>query len=76
MATTPKRAAEMEKALIGQTWSEEKAISAGVAVGKDYAPISDHRATSGYRLRVAGNLMTRLYRDLTGAKGTLEVVDL
>ncbi|MGB0630234.1 MAG: xanthine dehydrogenase small subunit [Alphaproteobacteria bacterium] len=76
MAATPKRAVAMEKALIGSSWSEEAAVAAGAAAGEDYAPISDHRATSGYRLRVAGNLMTRLYRDLAGTEETLEVVKL
>lgn len=76
MAATPKRAPAMEIALTGQSWSEETALAAGAAAGDDYAPISDHRATSAYRLRVAGNLMTRLYRDLAGTKETLEVVKL
>ena len=76
MAATPKRAPAMEIALTGQSWSEETTLLSGAAAGDDYAPISDHRATSAYRLRVAGNLMTRLYRDLAGTKETLEVVKL
>ena len=76
MAATPKRAPAMETGLAGNAWSEETAIAAGAAAGEDYQPISDHRATSDYRLRVAGNLMTRLYRDLAGAEETLEVVKL
>jgi len=76
MAATPKRAVAMEKALIGETWSEGTAVAAGAAAGDDYAPISDHRASSDYRLRVAGNLMTRFYRDLSGTDETLEVVKL
>jgi len=76
MAATPKRAVAMEKALIGETWSEGTAVAAGAAAGDDYAPISDHRASSDYRLRVAGNLMTRFYRDLSCTDETLEVVKL
>lgn len=76
MAATPKRGAAMEGTLIGKGWSEETAAAAGVMARQDYAPISDHRASSDYRLRVAGNLMTRLYRDLEDVEETLEVVKL
>ncbi len=67
MAAIPKRAAACEAALVGQTWSEEAARQAGAAVGEDFAPIDDHRASADYRLRVASNLFVRLYRDLDGA---------
>ena len=76
MAATPKRAHAMEAALTGKDWTEQFAVAAGRCAGEDYAPISDHRATSGYRLRVAENLLTRLYRDLSGADEMLEVVKL
>lgn len=67
MAAIPKRAAACEAALVGQAWSEEAARRAGAAVGEDFAPIDDHRASADYRLRVAANLFVRLYRDLDGA---------
>ncbi|MBO6782728.1 MAG: xanthine dehydrogenase small subunit, partial [Alphaproteobacteria bacterium] len=64
MAATPKRAAACEAALIGQPWNEEAARAAGAKASDDFAPIDDHRASADYRLRVAGNLFVRLYRDL------------
>jgi xanthine dehydrogenase small subunit len=67
MAATPKRAPACEAALVGQPWDEETARRAGAAVGQDFQPIDDHRATANYRLRVAANLFVRLHRDLEGA---------
>lgn len=74
MAATPKRAVAMEAALSGATWSEETARAAGLKAAEDFTPLSDHRATAEYRSRVAANLCTRLYRDLSGAETELEVV--
>ncbi|CAN0422155.1 unnamed protein product, partial [Discosporangium mesarthrocarpum] len=74
MAATPKRANAMEAVLIGATWSESTASEAGAKASEDFAPLTDHRATAEYRARVAGNLCTRLYRDLAGTETELEVV--
>jgi xanthine dehydrogenase small subunit len=67
MAATPKRAAECEAALTGKPWSEETVRQAATTIGKDFSPLSDHRASADYRLRVAGNLFVRLFRDIEGA---------
>lgn len=67
MAATPKRAAECEAALVGKPWSEETVRQAATAIGKDFSPLSDHRASADYRLRVAENLFVRLFRDIEGA---------
>lgn len=74
MAATPKRATAMEAALDGADWREETAAAAGLKAADDFAPLSDHRATAEYRARVAGNLCTRLYRDLAETETELEVV--
>ncbi|NNE84805.1 MAG: xanthine dehydrogenase small subunit [Alphaproteobacteria bacterium] len=67
MAAIPKRAAECEAALTGKPWSEETVRQAATAIGKDFSPLSDHRASAEYRLRVAENLFVRLFRDIEGA---------
>lgn len=67
MAAIPKRAVNCEAALMGQPWSEDTARVAAAAIGEDFSPIGDHRASADYRLRVAGNLFVRLFRDLEGA---------
>jgi xanthine dehydrogenase small subunit len=61
MAATPLRASQTEYALAGQPWSEDTFDSAIPAMAEDYKPLSDMRATAGYRLSVAGNLLKRLY---------------
>tara|TARA_R110000868_G_scaffold10313_12_gene50612 strand:- start:3664 stop:5058 length:1395 start_codon:yes stop_codon:yes gene_type:complete len=76
MAATPKRAGSVEAALAGIEWSEDAAAGAGAKIAEDFSPLTDHRATAEYRTRVAANLCTRLYRDLSGTEAELEVVRL
>jgi xanthine dehydrogenase small subunit len=61
MAETPKRAAACEQALNGQTWSLETINSAMQALTADFTPITDMRASAGYRMRVAQNLLQRFF---------------
>jgi xanthine dehydrogenase small subunit len=67
MAATPKRAIACEAMLTGKPWTEETAHIAAAEVGIDFAPIDDHRASAGYRLKAAGNLFVRLWRETAGA---------
>ncbi len=61
MAATPKRAASTEAVLNGQPWNEATARAAMTALAIDYAPLSDMRASSEYRLSTAQNLLYRFY---------------
>ncbi len=61
VAATPKRAAACEAALTGQRWHEATARAAMVAIGQDYSPLSDMRASADYRARTAANLVYRFY---------------
>ena len=61
MAATPKRAAQAEALLADATWHEATAQAAMQALAKDYAPLSDMRATSEYRLQTAQNLLYRFW---------------
>ncbi len=61
MAATPKRAAHAERALDGARWDEAAVQAAMQALEHDYAPLTDMRATSGYRLDVAKNLLYRFW---------------
>ena len=61
MAATPKRAALTEAALIGRTWSESSVEYATTLLSKDFAPLSDMRASAAYRLTASGNLLHRFY---------------
>jgi xanthine dehydrogenase small subunit len=61
MAATPKRAVNAEAALTGGAWSEGAVERAAAALAQDYAPLNDVRGSADYRLRVAGNLLRRLW---------------
>ncbi len=65
MAGTPKRAATAEAALIGRRWDEAAVDAAIAALSSDFTPLSDMRASAGYRLTVAGNLLRRFLIETT-----------
>ena len=65
MAEIPRRASHCEQALIGQPWEEPAVDAAMLALGNDFQPISDFRASAQYRLSVSQNLLRRLYLELT-----------
>ncbi len=59
MAATVQRAASAEAALIGRPFDAAAAEAAAAALATDYTPMSDLRASAGYRLQAAGNLIRR-----------------
>ena len=61
MAATPKRAAQAEAALQGRAWNEAALGDAMAALARDYAPLSDMRASGGYRMQAAQNLLRRFW---------------
>ena len=61
MAATPKRAAQAEAVLTGRVWSEDALEEAMAALARDYAPLSDMRASSSYRMKTAQNLLRRFW---------------
>lgn len=74
MAGTPKRASTVEAALIGQPWNEATAKTAAAQMGKDFAPLSDMRASAAYRLQAAQNMLLRYWHEDQGAAvSSLEV---
>ncbi|MEL7211825.1 MAG: xanthine dehydrogenase small subunit [Pseudomonadota bacterium] len=61
MAATPKRATNVENALIGQPWSEATLRAAAAKLPQDFQPLTDWRASSDYRMRAAQNLLRRFW---------------
>ncbi|SAL62819.1 FAD-binding molybdopterin dehydrogenase [Caballeronia cordobensis] len=61
MAATPKRAARAEAALTGNEWTEAAAHAAMAALDADFQPLTDMRASSAYRTKVARNVLWRFY---------------
>lgn len=66
MAATPRRAYGAERALDGATWAEPAIRAAMAALAEDFAPITDIRASAAYRMRVAQNLLLRVFLDARG----------
>ncbi len=64
MAATPARATGCEAALVGQVLDDATLDAARTALAADFTPIDDMRATAAYRTAVAGNLLTRAFREL------------
>ena len=62
MAATPKRAARVEAALVGQPWTRaDRRRRARPALAEDFTPLTDWRASADYRAMVARNLLRRFY---------------
>ena len=61
MAATVRCAAQAEAALRGQPWTQASVQAAQQALAQDFKPLSDMRASAGYRLQVAQNLLQRLW---------------
>jgi xanthine dehydrogenase small subunit len=61
MAATPKRASHAESLLTGRAWDEAALAAAMAALAQDYAPLSDMRASSAYRMKTAQNLLRRFW---------------
>lgn len=65
MAATPKRARAAEAALFGRRYDRDAIAAAQAALPQDFAPISDLRASAGYRMTVAKNLLMRDFLERT-----------
>jgi xanthine dehydrogenase small subunit len=66
MAGTPKRAAHVESALIGQPWTRATVNAARTRFAEDFTPLSDMRASATYRLETASNMLLRYYGEMSG----------
>jgi xanthine dehydrogenase small subunit len=61
MAAVVKRAAQAESTLLGQPWNEALVRAAMQALDADFQPLTDLRASSGHRQRLARNLLWRFW---------------
>ena len=66
MAAVPARAKGAEAALAGKPWTLATVQAAMAALERDFAPISDARASRDYRMLVARNLLLRFYHEMSG----------
>ncbi|GIZ53640.1 xanthine dehydrogenase small subunit [Noviherbaspirillum aridicola] len=61
MAATSRRAPGAEAALRGREWNEAALEDAVAALAADYTPLADMRASAGYRMKAAQNLLRRFW---------------
>ena len=74
MAGTPKRAAAVEEALIGQPWTLATVTKAAEKMAEDFTPLTDMRASADYRLKAAQNMVLRAFHEREGtATNVLEL---
>jgi xanthine dehydrogenase small subunit len=67
VAAIPKRAKQVEAALVGSEWNSEQVKLAMEAFASDFQPLTDMRASESYRSRVAANLLMRFYLETIDA---------
>jgi len=68
MAATPKRAPATERAVAGLRLRDPASWTpAADALAKDFSPIDDHRASAGYRMRVARSLLLKALAEIAGS---------
>jgi xanthine dehydrogenase small subunit len=66
VAATPVRARQTETALLGQMWNETTLKQAQDRIQKEFAPLSDLRASADYRRQILGQLLHRAWLESTG----------
>jgi xanthine dehydrogenase small subunit len=68
MAGTVKRATAAEGTLLGKNWDQSAVAAAKAALLQDFEPLSDMRASAGYRMQVAQNLLQRFWLETRSSK--------
>ena len=76
MAAIPTRARACEQALRWRSWTEATITRGREALAGELAPISDMRASAGYRLLAAQNLLTKFYLETNAPAPATRVLEL
>ncbi|HEX6138335.1 MAG TPA: xanthine dehydrogenase small subunit [Casimicrobiaceae bacterium] len=76
VAAIPKRAPACEHALVGRPWNEDTVRAAMAELDRDYAPLTDMRASASYRRLVTKNLLYRFWVETTGQYAATRVFDV
>jgi xanthine dehydrogenase small subunit len=61
MAATVRHAERAEAAIVGKAWTQATVQTAMEAMGEDFKPLTDMRASADYRLQAARNLLQRFW---------------
>jgi xanthine dehydrogenase small subunit len=74
MAAIPKRAENAERALVGASLDEPATWRfAREAIGEDFTPLTDMRATGAYRKTVAANLLEKALMEISGGSAPTRI---
>jgi xanthine dehydrogenase small subunit len=76
MAGIPKAATNLEQALLNKQVSMAAFEDAAQVLGQDFAPMSDVRATSEYRMQVAQNLIQKCAFELSNPNSVTRIESL
>jgi xanthine dehydrogenase small subunit len=76
MAATPKRAARAEAALVGNVFDEVAVERAATGLAEDFSPLTDMRASAGYRVKAAQNLLRRFWLEQRASRAATRVLEL
>ncbi len=68
VAAMPARAVQTEAALTGQPWTLDTVQRAIAVLKSEFSPLSDLRASAGYRTEVLGNLLMRYWLESQGVQ--------
>ncbi len=63
VAATPLRAVAAEDALTGRPWTRDTVAAAAEELARTGTPISDHRASEGYRIAMLRNSLLKFYAE-------------
>jgi len=66
MAGTPARATAVEQALVGKAWEYDIVETALPLLVRDFAPMSDMRASAEYRMKAAQGMLMRYFLEDSG----------
>lgn len=70
VAATPIRALKTEEALTGQVWNEKTVRTAARVMRAEGTPLSDHRASAGYRAAMLEQALLKFYFERAGQEVT------
>jgi xanthine dehydrogenase small subunit len=77
MAATPKRAANVEAALVGARLDDRASWATALeALKRDFTPIADMRASAAYRAEVAANLLKKALIEVAGDAAPTRIGDV
>jgi xanthine dehydrogenase small subunit len=69
VAATPLRATAAEEALRGQPWTKRTVAAAAEELARTGTPMSDHRASEGYRVAMLRNSLLKFYAENPASTG-------